>query len=124
MEPGDEGEGLKVGSVSVAASAQPGRYRYRFVIQQIANNHKLLTGTLKVELTGLEKGQPLRYSLADLTDDTDSKEVKLRFKYFQTIEGELTLPEGFEPQNLELLVKSGKSTKIEQRFAWQTIEEV
>ena len=42
------------------------------------------------------------------------------FRYFQTIEQEVSLPEGFEPFEAEVQVRSGKlSAPLEQSFAWK-----
>ncbi len=47
------------------------------------------------------------------------------FKYFQIIEGEFSLPEGFKPEKVDVALKvaaarSAKSAKVDKNFFWPT----
>jgi hypothetical protein len=50
--------------------------------------------------------------------------VKLRFKYFQNIVGEMRLPEGFEPKEIHIKARSiGRASKtIDMTYAWKIKE--
>jgi len=126
MAPTDNKRGLTIGSLNVIATGAPREYQYKLVVQQLATNHQLLTGHLNFDVVGRRSGaagQPssrLTLPLKDLSEKVVATNIKLRFKYFQNFEGRITLPEGFEPERIELLAKStGKNpVTVEKKFGW------
>ncbi|GAB2191450.1 DUF6776 family protein [Sessilibacter sp. MAH2] len=120
MSPKGNQQGLTIGQVDFIATQIPRHYQYRMVIQQLASNHNLISGALTVTVVGRQGGQARQFPLKDLSEQIDDEDIKLRFKYFQNIEGELVLPEGFEPERIELMAKSsGKNGQlVEKKFGW------
>ena len=92
MAPGEIAQGLSLRAIELVARQEPGRYAYRIVVQQEARKHELLKGTLYVEVVGLLGEEQVIYPLSELSADLEEAEVALRFRYFQSIEGELVLP--------------------------------
>jgi Family of unknown function (DUF6776) len=120
MSPTANKRGLTIGSLNVISSGAGRRYEYKLVVQQLATNHKMLSGFLNFKIVGRQGELPVTLSLKDVSDNVSFENIKLRFKYFQTLQGQLVLPEGFEPQRIELLAKSsGKDTvTVEKKFGW------
>ena len=111
MAPGEIAQGLSLRPVELIALDIPNRFAFRIVAQQEARKHSLLKGDLSVDVTGVLEGEQVSYPLADLSEDVDGLDVPLRFRYFQSIEGELELPEGFEPGSVNL-VATASSPRI------------
>lgn len=108
----DSRRGLAIRSWSVGAGGGPRKFHYRLVVQYLANQQPSVAGSAAVALTGRDtKGER---SLA-------LPEVELHFRYFQVIEGELTLPEGFAPQRVQVVASATQpaAARVEQRFAWE-----
>ncbi len=126
MAPGEQPEGLSVRSIELVPLAESRRYRYRLLVQQNARRHSLLTGNLLLEVIGSENGEAKSYQLATLSDQVDSQGIALRFKYFQAIEGELQLPEGFSPAKVVAYAKAKKPKQVEVRkdFPWLVQEKM
>ncbi len=124
FESGDD-TGLSVYSVDILPTEQDRRFHYRISMIQKSARHNLLKGTLQLSLIGLQAGQLKEYAFAQLNDQMPDNTIKLRFKYFQFIVGELTLPEGFEAKDVKLIAEShGRSaTKIERNYPWLIIRE-
>lgn len=120
MSPTANKRGLTIGSLNVISTGAGRRYEYKLVVQQLATNHKMLSGFLNFKIVGRQGELPVTLSLKDVSDNVSYDNIKLRFKYFQTLEGQLVLPDGFEPQRIELLAKSsGKdSVTVEKKFGW------
>ncbi|MBU2885357.1 hypothetical protein KO507_06220 [Gilvimarinus agarilyticus] len=120
MAPSEANSGLTIGEVNIVESAVPGRYTFKIVMQQLATNHQVLNGELRVDVVGRRDGVITRVPLYQLADSIEEEDIKLRFKYFQNIEGELTLPEGFEVQKLELSAESSgrNSVKVHKSYGW------
>lgn len=121
MAPGDQATGLKLGEVQLLARKEPGHFSYKFVVQQLATQHSVISGTVNITLVGRRAGQTERLALYEVADDIDDEDIKLRFKYFQNIEGELSLPDDFTPEKIELVARStGKNAaEAKKSFNWQ-----
>lgn len=128
MEPRKDKGGVFFDAVSIASTES--ELRLKVVIKQLAVNHRLLSGQLGVVIIGkqiipgVDGAEPTetsaKYNFSDLSSDVTEASVKLRFKYFQTVEGALDIPEGFKPERIELNAKiSGKKPKtISKSFGW------
>ncbi|AQA16998.1 hypothetical protein BST95_00970 [Halioglobus japonicus] len=121
MAPGEIAQGLSLRSPELVALEREGQYAYRMVVQQETLKHSLLKGYLRVEVEGQLDGEPVTIPLAELSPDVDSDRINLRFRYFQSIEGQLTLPEGFVPSQLRLAATatSPRKAEVTELFLWQ-----
>ncbi|RLQ21126.1 hypothetical protein DWB85_13640 [Seongchinamella sediminis] len=124
MAPGEIAQGLSLRPLELVATDQPDRYSFRIVAQQEASKHALLKGELSAELLGVRDEQQLSYSLAELSDDLEGPAITLRFRYFQSIEGTLVLPQGFQPGSVRLVATASSPRRMEVReeFPWQVNE--
>ncbi|MCQ3828051.1 hypothetical protein HXX02_01190 [Microbulbifer elongatus] len=119
MAPSEGSDGVSIGRFSISESGDR-RYQFKLLVQQSAARHQLVTGAVRFTIVGQSGGEARRYALADLSPQVESESIPLRFKYFQNIEGELQLPEGFVPEGVELSLKSSKRKgfSIDQRYGW------
>ena len=124
MAPGELAQGLSLRSPELVPIDGERRYAFRIVAQQEARKHETLKGTLYAEVFGLLDGEQVTYSLADLSDDLDKAVLPLRFRYFQAIEGELSLPAGFDPRFINVTASATSPRKAEAReqYPWQVKE--
>lgn len=120
MAPTGNKRGLTFGAVEIIDTDSARTFDYKVVLQQLAVNHQLLNGYLSFNVIGKLNGIEAEFSLNQLSDQVSTDRIKLRFKYFQTVQGRLSLPEGFEPERIELVASStGKeAVTIEKRFGW------
>ena len=126
MAPEELAEGLSVRSIDLKPGPDEHRFQFRILVQQSARKHALLTGTLNIEVIGAVNGEEVEYNLTELSEQVPSAGIRLRFKYFQAIEGELVLPEGFTPHLLRASAQSTKPRKAEfnREFAWSVQEKL
>lgn len=124
MAPGEIAQGLSLRPLELVALDSPGQFAFRIVAQQEARKHSLLKGELSAEVNGLLADQEVSYLLAELSDDLDQGSVPLRFRYFQSIEGQLSLPDGFEPRSvsLEARVTTPSTMEVREQFPWRLQE--
>ncbi|MEP1472057.1 MAG: DUF6776 family protein [Halieaceae bacterium] len=124
MAPGELAQGLSLRTPELVALNGEGRFAFRIVAQQEARKHETLRGTLYAEIFGLLEGEQVTYSLAELSDDFDKDVIPLRFRYFQAIEGEVSLPAGFDPRFINVTASATSPRKAEAReqYPWQTKE--
>jgi hypothetical protein len=120
----DMGSGLSVRQPELVPTESPGHFRYRFFIQQREREYEMVEGTLAVVVSGVRDGKDVSLPLAELSTDFDHKASTLHFRYFQAIEGEMVLPQGFEPKGITLVAKASKPRKSEakKQFPWKLQE--
>ena len=46
--------------------------------------------------------------------------IRLRFKYFQNVEGEIVVPDGFVPEKIEIsaVAEAPVAKRVDQEFEW------
>lgn len=97
-------------------------YRYKLVMrQQDADGDSYLEGHVNVNLLGTRGEEQVALPLKDISVEQDEVDIFLRFKYFQIIEGELSLPEGFTPESAQIAAVSIEPVEksINQNFSWE-----
>jgi hypothetical protein len=120
MAPLELEQGLMVGDLSISRTDTPQRFQMRLIIQQIVAKHVMLTGSASVEIQGKMKGKTVNLPLSQLLYESPGDNFKLRFKYFQAIDGVFTLPKGFEVENIEVRadVVKPRVAAAERQFTW------
>ena len=124
MSPGDIAKGLALRPIEVVATNSERRFAFRIVARQESRKHSVLKGTLSVKVQGVADQKEISLSLSVLSEEVESENIALRFRYFQTVEGELELPAGFEPQTIVIVARSVSPTKAEivEQFPWSIQE--
>lgn len=119
MSPTENSRGLTIGSWDLSR-ASGGEYQYKLVLQQLATIHNVLNGSVGINVIGYQNGDKVTYTLKELSEQNQYGRIKLKFKYFQTINGRLQLPEGFEPDYVEVMAEShgSNATKVDKKFGW------
>jgi hypothetical protein len=116
-----EDTGLIISQLDIDATRESNRYRYKLVFrQQDADGDTFLTGHVNINLVGSQGEEQQILSLRDLSAEQDQLDIRLRFKYFQNIEGELVLPDNFVPDRMQVAAVSVEPVEksINQNFSW------
>ncbi len=119
MAPTGQEKGLSVQKLEFSPSASDGKFSYKFVLAQVANNKNYIEGIVAINFIGTRQGEREIFALKEISDVADLG-IKFRFRYFQNFEGSLALPEGFAPEKVQIVAQSkGKrSARIEETFVW------
>jgi len=116
-----ENVGLVVGQIDIGATEIPDRFSYKLVMrQEESSGDTYLSGLVNVTLTGALDGEQVELPLREISRDEDQLDIKLRFKYFQNIEGELELPDGFVPEQIRIkaVATAPMAKTIDKSFSW------
>jgi len=113
-------QGIQIQRLALSADGGDGRYRYRFTITRNMQSDGVAAGWIFFAVDGLRDGEPVWLPLREITEDNTDK-LKMRFKHFQDIEGQIRLPDDFKPLKVIIEVKPNnkKLSPVKQRFDWK-----
>jgi hypothetical protein len=119
--------GVSVHSLDIArvAGDEGRRYRYRLTFIQRAERQIEVQGFASVSVSGTRDGKALSIGLPGPDARQSGNRVPLRFVYFQTLEGDFSLPEGFQPLQVRVRaeIRKGKPPQAERTFDWTVVED-
>ena len=124
MAPEEIAQGLSLRKLELLSTEKSDHFVFRIIVQQEALKHPTLKGSLSIELFGQQGGEEASYPLADLSEGIKDNAITLRFRYFQSIEGELVVPDGFVPAGFAVIARASSPRKVELReqFPWEVQE--
>tara|TARA_R110002072_G_scaffold98034_2_gene215847 strand:- start:641 stop:1345 length:705 start_codon:yes stop_codon:yes gene_type:complete len=122
MIPNAESKGLRIERMNLTPIADTGRYSYSLLLTQVVDKHDYVQGGVEISLVGKQGAETKELSLSNLSTESKSAE-RFRFRYFQTIDGELEIPNGFEPEAVMVVAQSSgnRAQRLEKRFEWQRV---
>lgn len=120
MAPEDLESGLQVFRMDLDPTSNPDRWRYNLVLSQIGDNNRFISGHVKVHLVGYVGEERQRLALHQVSASREANEIEFRFRYFQSVDGAMTIPEQFEPDSIQVkaVTDNGRQTS-EREFYWQ-----
>ena len=120
VSPSKMDPGLHVQNFQIERGEAPGEYHYKLVLTLVRGNNRVARGGVDLRVVGVADGETRSLTLGEM--DSGATELKFSFKYFQSIEGTLALPAGFEPSKVELKVDASdrRLDDIEASYDWNT----
>jgi hypothetical protein len=122
VSPRDASRGLRLQRFSLEPNGLRS-YRYTVVLTQVLKNDRLVRGRVKLYVEGVQNNETKTLDLSALSENS-VKELSYRFKYFQNLEGDLVLPNGFRPirATAQILPSGRQQDMIEKTIDWPTEE--
>ncbi len=122
ISPELQADSLIIDSFSISPGASAQSYRFNLVLIQQDKQRNFAKGTVEMKLQGFAGEKRDSLDLLQLAGFAKSDKA-FSFKYFQIIEGEFSLPEGFKPEKVDVLLKvaaarSARSAKVDKSFFW------
>ncbi len=120
VSPDEERRGLQIQRFVLAPVGGERRWHYNLVLTRVFNSGAAARGAVELLVEGVESGIRKQLSLSTVSVPR-IHQLEYNFKYFQKIEGELEIPEGFVPARVVLVLKpggKGNKTRIRKIFDW------
>jgi hypothetical protein len=119
VSPADGVQGLRIHRFEVGPGAEPREYQLKLTLIQSMRHESVASGLVQVVVHGMQGDRPARYSVGELLGRPKAQ-LPFSFRYFQTIEQAVTLPEGFQAFEAEVQVRSSKLRfPMQQSFPWK-----
>jgi hypothetical protein len=122
MAPEKAANGLVIDNVNLTKTESPHHYRFQVVLVQQLLRKRYAKGVIEISITGSLDNIPTTIPLSELPT-LNKQDLPFSFQYFQIINGELTLPENFIPEAINVAAiltktKWQKYNRIEQSYTW------
>jgi hypothetical protein len=122
MDPGSDRQGLRIERLDLKRTGNGGELRYKLLLTQVEKKHNVVQGQVTLNLIGTRDGETLVLPLNEVADVGEYPMI-YRFRYFQDFPGTLELPEGFDPQAVEVVAEGrGGKGRLERSFEWRVEE--
>lgn len=116
MAPGKLSKGLQVASFELFAKGTDA-FTYHLLLTQVTTQRARISGNVEMAVVGQLAGERQVLPLTDLAE-VQRYPLRYRFRYFQDLKGELRLPNGFQPLEVQVSVTGRDAKKLQQTFAW------
>lgn len=118
---GGEQAGLAVYQVELTRTESPQVFRFILTLTQNIRRASIISGKASLDVEGTLENRPVTVFWSQLTEGT-AIDNAFRFKYFQQLEGYLTLPESFSPNRLVVTLDvKGQRKPLTTGFDWQEL---
>lgn len=120
MRPTGDQVGVAIDNLTLQETSVPGRYHYRLALTQPAKKRELFRGQVQIRVEGSLADKPKILSSRDLGMKVGEGRYALR--YFQLLEGNWQLPEGFIPDRVRITIsKEGRQPAQELLVEWSEV---
>ncbi len=109
--------GLAVHELKLQPQTGPA-WHFTATLTQNLNRGAVNAGRLLVAVEGTQDGKLKRLDWSQLRQQDNAPGVPYSFKYFQQVEGDLFLPEGFQPVRINARLVPQGGPVVEQSFTW------
>jgi hypothetical protein len=122
VSPADGIQGLRIHRFELGPGSTAREYKLALTLIQSMRHESVASGLVQISLAGLEANRPARHTVGELLGRPRAQ-LPFSFRYFQTIEQNVTLPADFEPLEVDIEVRSSKlRAPVRQTFPWKLPE--
>ena len=123
VSPRDAALGVNLQSFEVRKKNNQNQYSYKMILTKSGKSTKKISGATNVVIRGEKAGSVSELKMSDLVLENQGKDTKFAFKYFQVFEGDIALPEGFEPFEVEIAIKptTKKVESFSETISWASV---
>lgn len=115
ISPAGKASGLQIQGFQLTQGAGSHEYRYKLVLIQALKHDRDVQGQVNLSVMGTRGGREAALDFPGARE----KPIRVRFKYFQDIEGEFRLPPDFTPGEIKIIVSTNRGGPIEQTYPWE-----
>lgn len=123
MDSASQVEGLNVQGLHIVPLSQPRSYRFKLILTHVTKSDKVTEGNIEITLEGMQDGSPKELDIGEVIVEKSFK-LNYKFKHFKRLEGNVTLPEAFEPNTVSVRLQprgEGASSKEARVFDWKSV---
>lgn len=116
---GGERQGLAVHSLNLFPTHSAQVFRFELTLVQNLRKAQVIEGEADLRVLGTLGDKAMELGRDALQFSDDSAELNFAFKYFQQLEGRVTLPQGFAPDSIRVRLRPSGQSPIDSDYAWR-----
>ncbi|MGB9429538.1 MAG: DUF6776 family protein [Gammaproteobacteria bacterium] len=120
VSPATGEEGIRVQSLKFTSGGAPRLYYYHLVLVQVRTKELRISGSVDMKIYGAQQGKPVILDAHSIAPK-GATPLTFAFQYFENLEGDAILPDGFAPGRVEVTVTENGHGPVQQNFDWRTI---
>ena len=123
VAPSDTALGVNLQAFEVRKKNSQNHYSYKLILTKSGKSTKKVSGSTELLIRGESGGTVSELNLVDLVLEKSDKSTKFAFRYFQVFEGDIVLPEGFEPFEVKIGIKptTKKVKAFSETISWTDV---
>ena len=123
VSPKDAALGVNLQSFEMRKKNSQNQYSYKMILTKSGKSTKRIRGGASVVIRGENGGSVSELKISDLMLENPGKDTNFAFKYFQVFEGDIALPDGFEPFEVEIDIKptTKKVESFSETISWTRV---
>jgi len=108
------------------ATGVPGTFRYRLLISQYGGSGMTVNTRLYMQLEGQGEGGTQLIAFEDVSEQFEGAAMSIDFRYLHALEGDIVIPQGFEPQMVHAQLSAEQSAykPLTESFDWRPLGEI
>ncbi|MCP4074842.1 MAG: hypothetical protein GY744_01480 [Gammaproteobacteria bacterium] len=112
--------GVNIQSFVLNKKNNLGMYYYKLVLSKRGKSNKFVKGSFDLLIKGQQEGQSKDLVFKQIKQEYSGKDIKFSFRYFQVFEGDLLLPDLFEPYEIQIKIKptTKKIKPFSESISW------
>ena len=115
--------GLEIYRAEIIATNSGQVFQFILTLTQNIRRASIITGRVRIDIEGTLEDRPVVLHWAQISDG-QMPEPAFRFKYFQQLEGYLTIPAEFSPTRLVLTLEAKNQRKpVVRKFDWAGLQD-
>ena len=123
VSPKDTALGVNLQSFEMRKKNSQNQYSYKMILTKSGKSTKKVKGGTSVMIRGEQAGSVSEFKISDLELEKPPKGTKFSFRYFQVFEGDIALPDGFVPFEVEIGIKptTKKVKSFSETISWTRV---
>ncbi|MGD2171250.1 MAG: hypothetical protein PVI79_03905 [Gammaproteobacteria bacterium] len=123
VSPNDAELGVNLQTFEVRKKNSQNQYSYKMILTKSGKSTVRVRGDTSIVIRGEMEGEVSTRNVSDLSLEKPSPNTKFAFKYFQVFEGDIALPEGFKPFEVEIGIKptTKKVESFSETISWTRV---
>jgi outer membrane murein-binding lipoprotein Lpp len=112
--------GLRIQRFQVLPGGTEQHFRLRVVLVQSMRQESIVSGAVRIAIEGVRDNKPEQLALTEIAGEPKPQaQLPFRFRYFQNLEQDVVLPDGFEPRSVSVEVRAGRGEPVRESYPWQ-----
>ncbi len=123
VSPNDAKLGVNLQTFEIRKKNNQNQFSYKMILTKNGKSTVKVRGDTRILIRGEQNGDVSEKDITDLALEKSAANTKFAFRYFQVFEGDIALPDGFKPFEVEIGIKptTKKVESFSETISWTKV---